>query len=294
VFTVGAFARIAGVSPKMLRSYDALGLFRPAWRDSHTGYRCYSPAQLPELRRILGLRDVGVGLREIHRLVAGGADLGDALARRRAELESERAEIDRRLAALEIAVEEDARDGIEGIGAVVVRRTEVELVAVRSVGEAEDDAAAFHDLEAHVRDAGRRARQPPSALMGDDGAWEVVVPITRSVATTDRISVRRLPAGRAATVLVRGGYDRLVPAIDGLDRWIAAAGLRRAGPLRILYLQFGAERELRVPTDYVVDRPEEYVTELRRPVADAALVSAPGADRRSLPTPPPPRGAASR
>ena len=54
MFTVGAFARIAGVSPKMLRSYDALGLFRPAWRDSHTGYRCYSPAQLPELRRILG------------------------------------------------------------------------------------------------------------------------------------------------------------------------------------------------------------------------------------------------
>jgi effector-binding domain-containing protein len=130
--------------------------------------------------------------------------------------------------------------------------------------------------------------------MADDGTWEVVVPISGSVATTDRISVRRLPAGRAATVLVRGGYDRLEQAGDGLDRWVAAAGLRRTGPLRILYLQFGAERELRVPPGYVVDRPEDYVTELQRPVGEGALVSAPGAGRRSLPGPPPPPRAAPR
>lgn len=38
------------------------------------------------------------------------------------------------------------------------------------------------------------------------------------------------------------------------------------GPLRVLYLQFGAERELRVPPRYVVERSNDLVTELRLPV----------------------------
>ncbi|MEO5987019.1 MAG: hypothetical protein ABIW50_00480 [Candidatus Limnocylindria bacterium] len=39
-----------------------------------------------------------------------------------------------------------------------------------------------------------------------------------------------------------------------------------AGPMRTVYLQFGAESELRVPPGYVVTRAAEFVTELLRPV----------------------------
>src|ERR671927_567300 len=128
MFTIGPFSRLAGVSPKVLRSYDALGLFRPVWLDPSTGYRYYSPAQLPELRRITALRDVGLGLAEIGRLVRGGEDLRVALERRRQALEAERIEIDRRLAALDIRV----RDGTPDAAAdVVLRPVPTELVAVR-------------------------------------------------------------------------------------------------------------------------------------------------------------------
>src|SRR4029450_1667331 len=85
VLTIGPFSRLAGVSPKMLRTYDALGLFRPVWLERATGYRYYSPAQLPEIRRILALRDLGIGLAEIAGLVDGGTDLRQALARGGAE-----------------------------------------------------------------------------------------------------------------------------------------------------------------------------------------------------------------
>ena len=108
MFTIGPFARIAGVSAKVLRSYDGLGLFRPVWVDPASDYRYYSPAQLPELRRILALRDMGIGLAEIGRLISGGTDLRAALDRRRSELERERREVDRRLAALDIQVEMSA------------------------------------------------------------------------------------------------------------------------------------------------------------------------------------------
>ena len=269
MFTIGPFSRLAGVSPKVLRSYDALGLFRPVWLDRATGYRYYSPAQLPELRRIAALRDVGIGLVEIRRLVAGGSDLRGALDRRRAELEAERAEIDRRLAALDIRVRR-AIDGAEtrpSDADIVVRPISPELVAIRAIADGEDDADAFHELEAHVRDQGRRARRPPGALVPPDGEWEIYLPLTGQIVPSSRIAVRRLPACRAATLIVRGPYDRVAEARAGLEGWVAEAGLRPAGALRILYLQFGAERELRIPAGYVVDRAADYVTELQLPVA---------------------------
>lgn len=41
-----------------------------------------------------------------------------------------------------------------------------------------------------------------------------------------------------------------------------------AGPLRILYLQFGAEADLRLPRGWTVDRHEDFVTELQLPIAE--------------------------
>ena len=271
MFTIGPFARLAGVSPKVLRSYDALGLFRPVWLDRATGYRYYSPAQLPELRRVAALRDVGIGLAEIRQLVAGGSDLRAALERRRAELEAERTEIDRRLAALDIRV----RDGATGAADldVVVRPISPEAVAIREVAADEDGSAAFHELESHVRDAGRRARRPPGALVPAGDTWEVWVPVTGPVAATDRIAYRRLDACRAATLIVRGGYEGLAGARTALERWVEEAGLEPAGPLRIVYLQFGAEHELRVPAGYVVERAMDFVTELQLPVGPRAAPS---------------------
>lgn len=271
MFTIGPFARLGGVSPKVLRTYDALGLFRPAWTDPASGYRHYSPAQLPQLRRILALRDMGIGLTELTELVggpvggsAGGPDVRAALERRRVELERERREIDRRLATLEIRVEMGVAGSAEPD--VVVRPIPAETVATRALGD-EDVGAAFHELEVFVRDLGRRANRPPGALVPDDGDSEIFVPIRGPLpGTTGRIGWRRLPACRAATVIERGPYEGVAAARDVLDHWVRAAGLAPAGPLRVIYLQFGAEPELRVPSAWLVDREADFVTELQLPV----------------------------
>jgi len=271
VFSVGRFARLAGVSAKLLRAYDELGLFRPAWVDPASSYRYYSPAQLPRLRRILALRDGGMGLAEIGELARGG-DLREALDRRRADLERERREVERRLRALEISVDAPPR-GNEPLD-VVVRPLTAESVATMAVLDDEDDGAAFYALEAHVRDIRRRAHRPPGALLprdadrAQDGARpEVFVPVTGAIEPSGRIGYRRLPAVRAATLLVEGPYAGLRPALVALEGWVGAAGLIADGPLRIRYLQFGAERELDVPAGYVVERSSDFVTELQLPVA---------------------------
>lgn len=252
MFSIGSFARLGGISAKQLRAYDALALFRPVWVDPMNGYRYYSPAQLPELRRILALRQLGMSLDEIGGLVSGG-DLRQALDRRRAELQRERRLVEDRLRALDISLASDTD--------VVVRPVATEPVAVMTVDGNTGDA--FYELESHVRDLGRRAHRPPGAL---PATREIFVPVTGPVPATDRIEYRRLPACRAASVIHRGPYGGVAHARRALEDWAAAAGLTAAGPMRTLYLQFGAEPELRVPRGYVVERDADFVTELQLPV----------------------------
>jgi effector-binding domain-containing protein len=76
-----------------------------------------------------------------------------------------------------------------------------------------------------------------------------------------------VPAIRAATILHHGSYRTMSATQRALERWIFASGLRGLEPIRILYLQFGAESDLRLPRQYVVERADELVTEIQIPVA---------------------------
>ena len=69
MFKIGDFSRIARVSARLLRYYDELGLLRPQIVDSFTGYRLYSAAQLPQLNRILVLKQLGLNLDQIGKIM---------------------------------------------------------------------------------------------------------------------------------------------------------------------------------------------------------------------------------
>jgi predicted transcriptional regulator YdeE len=72
MLTVGQLARIYNVTTKTIRHYDAVGLFKPEKIGDDNNYRFYSAEQLPELRRILILRAMGIGIEVIIELKANG------------------------------------------------------------------------------------------------------------------------------------------------------------------------------------------------------------------------------
>jgi MerR family transcriptional regulator, thiopeptide resistance regulator len=77
---VGELARRAGVTVRALHHYDSIGLLRPSGR-SEGGYRLYSCEDVARLHGIQTLRQLGVPLAEIARLLDGGAgSLESALA----------------------------------------------------------------------------------------------------------------------------------------------------------------------------------------------------------------------
>ena len=69
MFTVGEFSRLAGVSKRLLRYYDEIGLLKPVHTHKFTGYRYYSAEQMPRLNRILALKDLGLSLDQVQRLL---------------------------------------------------------------------------------------------------------------------------------------------------------------------------------------------------------------------------------
>jgi hypothetical protein len=83
--------------------------------------------------------------------------------------------------------------------------------------------------------------------------------------------VRRLQSIRAATVLHYGSYETMPATRLALDGWLAAAGLQPLDPIRLLYLQFGAEEDLRLPAQYLVTRARDLVTEIQVPVVSGSI-----------------------
>jgi len=69
---IGELAGFFGVSPKALRVYEKLGLLTPAKIDESSGYRYYSPDQVPQLDALLELRQLGFSLAEIQKLLQSG------------------------------------------------------------------------------------------------------------------------------------------------------------------------------------------------------------------------------
>ncbi|MFF1839046.1 MerR family transcriptional regulator [Streptomyces sp. NPDC058231] len=63
---IGEVARRSGVSARMLRHYESLGLVRPSGRTG-SGYREYSGEDIQRIFRIESLRSLGLSLREIGR-----------------------------------------------------------------------------------------------------------------------------------------------------------------------------------------------------------------------------------
>lgn len=90
MFRIGEFSKIAQVPGSVLRYYDEIGLLKPDHIDKWTGYRYYSAQQLPRLHRILALKELGMTLDQITRLVnedVQAAEIRGMLALRKAQVE---------------------------------------------------------------------------------------------------------------------------------------------------------------------------------------------------------------
>lgn len=69
MFKIGEFSKITQISVRMLRYYDEQKLLEPCFIDETNGYRLYSAKQIDQLNRIIFLRNMGFGVKEMKALL---------------------------------------------------------------------------------------------------------------------------------------------------------------------------------------------------------------------------------
>jgi DNA-binding transcriptional MerR regulator len=98
-WSIQQIARLSGTTSRTLRHYDEIGILPPS-RIAANGYRYYDAGALVRLQRILLLRDLGLGLSDIGRVLRRDQDENAALEGHLDLLRQERDRIDRRIAAV--------------------------------------------------------------------------------------------------------------------------------------------------------------------------------------------------
>lgn len=99
-WSIQELAKLAATTSRTLRHYDELGLLQPR-RIGHNGYRYYGEEELIRLQRILLLRELGLSLPEIGKILEHVAEEPVVLARHLELLQQQQQQLDRQIAAVE-------------------------------------------------------------------------------------------------------------------------------------------------------------------------------------------------
>jgi DNA-binding transcriptional MerR regulator len=252
---IGDFARLSQVPVKTLRYYDDLGLITPARVDSASGYRYYSVEQLPRLNRLLALKDLGLSLEQIARVLNDGISheqLRGMLMLKRAEAEDRLQEDMGRLARIEARLRDIELEDHMPEYDVALKTIPPMLVASRRISIPKNDmvpkllGAAYDETYKHIREHGGKDLEPCMALWHTtsdtytDEDAEAVVPINRVLPESDRVRVYELAGGTFASAVHHGDFAEFTQLHPALLRWIDANGYRITGPSREIYLRHDA------------------------------------------------------
>ncbi|MFF4378132.1 MerR family transcriptional regulator [Kitasatospora sp. NPDC001547] len=241
---IGDVARRSGVSARMLRHYESLGLVRPTER-TDSGYRRYSDEDIRRIFHIESLRSLGLSLRDVGRALDdpgfAPAELVDDLIRRTREriaAETELLTRLRRIDAAEPAGWEEALRVVALLQGLESKSPGARQRAALSVGEAVPVPAealveaVLGESDPHVAGALRWAL----AQAGEDGAALLAEGLRAPAAEVRERAVRclaELPDG-TATALLRdalGSPDAVVRGYAALA--LGARGVAEAVPTLI-------------------------------------------------------------
>jgi DNA-binding transcriptional MerR regulator len=269
VFGIGAFARVAQVSVRTLHHYDDVGLLPPAQVDPQTGYRWYRADQLQRLNRILALRDLGLPLPEVRKVVDDEVSLDELrgmLRLRQAEARDRMAAEAERLSRVEARLRQMETEGRVGDYDVVVKPVEPQHVAlVDTTAPAFGNATLgpifgrlFGKLSGELDRVGVAPSGPQMALYEPSEDPNAPIKVMAAVPideghdlTTDGIEVVDLPAiARAAVTIHRGSMANVEEGYRAMLRWAEETSEQVDGFSREVYLECGGD-------------PETWVTELQ-------------------------------
>lgn len=278
MFKIGDFSKIARVSGRLLRYYDSIGLLSPKRIDPATGYRYYAADQLGRLNRILALKELGLSLEQVARLLGGGIssdEIRGMFMLKKAELERVLSEEALRLRNVESRLKQIDEHGVVQDYDVVVKSAEAQffLGYRRSFAAFGNAIAALKEVVQYgarrIPDRARHALVVVAHSDFDDENLDLEIGFSmaeewkRSITLPSRVALQpaELPPVECLATLVRSGpnYQSHL-GFGALGLWMETNGFEIAGPCREVFLKMPFE-----PPD-----SDDTVVEIQFPVRRAA------------------------
>lgn len=242
LYRIGEFSNLSGVSAKTLRFYDAMGLLRPASVDSRTGYRQYLPQQLEQLASVLALKNLGVSLADVRKLISRSGSSKD----RRELLIELKSTIERSIEAASQSLEciDAALDELDAskrpIPVVVKRRQAVPIASVRTKVNRYADILQFEQelLNALPAQSIGDLRGVLWHRCADSGSLEgeAFVGLRHKVPCRSFYEVAQLPAATVACAYSSLDDESAEQAYGAIRKWMNLRRYQLAGPKREIYL----------------------------------------------------------
>ena len=276
MFRIGEFSKIAQVSGRQLRHYDQLGLLVPEYTDPETGYRYYSATQLPRLNRILALKELGLSLDQIARLLnenISSDELRGMLTMKKAQIEQMLHEEMARFRYIESRIQQIDADGqLDDYDIVLKSVSARKFLSVREVCPSLNEgrqlvAEMQRFIPARV---GSKALGHIAAVMYSDMfEWEDIdleigyllneeVNVDITLSDGRAMTVKELPAVDMMLTVVRVGSPQTGHgSYSALGVWAEANGYRLTGLGREVFLQLpqpGKEDEAVTEIQYPVEK----------------------------------------
>ncbi len=268
MFRIGEFSQMAQVTIRTLRHYDELGLLKPVHIDRFTDYRYYTVEQLPQLNRILALKDLGFSLEQIARSLKDDVSpeqLRGMLRMKQAELEQQVEEEQIRLTRVAARLRQIEREGKQPEYEVVLKQGTAQTLL--SIRQTVPNVAAmqryrcsmYTDVyvwldEQRVKSIGQELALYHNTEYFDENIdMEAGVIINKTPSSAKQLplynnmQVYELPATQTlASVVHRGNFYDVPQALSALFVWIGANGYTASGPYREIHL-FGRENDMTDP-----------------------------------------------
>ncbi|MFJ4338526.1 HEAT repeat domain-containing protein [Streptomyces sp. NPDC088915] len=222
---IGDVARRSGVSARMLRHYETLGLVRPTGRTG-SGYREYSDEDIRRIFHIESLRSLGLSLREVGRALGdpgfAPAELVDDLVRRTRERIAAETELLTRLRRIGAAEPGDWEDVLRTVALLQALRSKSAGTRQRAALSASEEVplpvealveAVLNESDPNVAGALRWAL----ARTGENGPALLAEGLGSPAAEVRERAVRTLAElpGEEATALLRDALAHPDTAVRG-------------------------------------------------------------------------------
>ncbi len=270
---IGDFSKLTHVSVRMLRYYDNQGLLKPSYIDPVTGYRMYSADQVPELQKIVLLRDLNFGVAETMQLLQNWNDtyLMQRLHNKIRDIEEVIEMEKKRIEQIRSAITHIETNKFDQYYNVTIKSIpSYSVISLRrKVSSHFDEGTLWSELMDFVHQEHiefDRSSQNNVAIYHDDEHLdsyvdiEVCLIVKRLGKDKDAFTYRTLEnIDKMACMMVYGPYENIAGAYFSFVDW-----LDKNHP----YTMGSPSRQVTIIDHEDTDNPEEYLTEIQIPLIE--------------------------